>query len=606
MLSSKQILDKYFSFLGSKGHKQIPNVSVVPQEDSTLLFVNSGMFPLVPYLMGEPHPLGTRLMNVQRSIRFEDIEEVGLDIRHTTAFHMIGNWSLGDYFKKEQLEWIYEFFIKELGLPPEKLYATVFAGDEKIPKDEESIEILKQIFAKYGIEAKEGERIFTFGRKSNWWQRGDAIGELGGPDSEIFYYLGEKPPKPGMNPETHEDLFLEIGNSVFMQYVKTKSGWEPLKQKNVDFGGGLERIAMIVQQKYDIFYTDMFYPIIQALEKLTGKAYKDHTYHMRVIADHMRAATIIAMDGVIPSNKDQGYVLRRLLRRMIRFGWHLGVDSHLTSTLLDPTVEMLKWLYPWWQDKKKDVSEIFDQEESKFNATLKRVQPKVDKYLSTTSKLDENQLAQIAFDLYQSDGYPPEIFIEDLKHKNIKFDEDKFKNLYSQLFEKHKQISRKGAEKKFKGGLAAHTDTIIKYHTATHLLHAALTELLGPQIHQKGSNITNERLRFDFPYDKPLTEEQIRWLENWVNSKINEGLPVQFVVLPLEKAKKLGAKYIPGEKYPAQVKVYFIGESLDKAVSIEFCGGPHVKNTKEIPPIEIYKQESVGKGVRRVYARFRK
>lgn len=608
MLSSKKILDKYFSFLAKHGHKQIPNVSVVPQEDSTLLFVNSGMFPLVPYLMGEPHPLGKRLVNVQRSIRFQDIEEVGLDIRHTTAFHMIGNWSLGDYFKKEQLNWIYTFFIEELRLDPNRLYATVFAGDNTAPKDTESIEIITKIFAKYGINAKLGERIFTFGKESNWWQRGEAIGELGGPDSEIFYWLGDKPPKEGQNPETEEDLFLEIGNSVFMQYVKTEKGWEPLKQKNVDFGGGLERIAMVVQGKRDIFLTDMFYPIINALEKLTNKEYSNNIYEMRIIADHMRAATIIAMDGVYPSNKDQGYVLRRLIRRMVRMGWKLGVQKALSPTLLGPTIDMLSWLYPWWKDKQTEVADIFLQEENKFINTIKRVVPKVKQILAKLSSKNTNpeHLAQIAFDLYQSDGYPADLFVEELKENNIDIDFSEFSNNFNNLFAKHKQISREGAKKRFKGGLADHSETTIKYHTATHLIHAALTNLFGNQIYQKGSNITPERLRFDFPLDRALTDKEIKQIENWVNSQIDKGLPVNFAILPQEKAKNLGAKFIPGEKYPEEVKVYYIGKDLDTAISKEFCGGPHVKNTKEIPHIEIYKQESVGKGVRRIYARFKK
>ena len=606
MLSTQEILKKYIDHYKSKQHVEIPNVSTLPQEDSTLLFVNSGMFPLVPYLAGQPHPQGKRLVNVQRSIRFEDIEDVGSDIRHTTAFHMLGNWSLGDYFKKEQLNWAYEFYIEKLGLDPNRIYATVFAGDDTAPKDTESIEILKEVFAKYNIQAEEGSRIFPFGRKSNWWQRGDAIGELGGPDSEIFYYLGDKPPKPGMNPETEEDLFLEIGNSVFMQYMKTEQGWEPLKQKNVDFGGGLERIALVVQQKSDIFMTDSFWPIIEHLEKLSNTKYSENIFAMRVIADHMRTATIIAMDGVFPSNKDQGYILRRFLRRMTRYGRKLGVEHNLTSSLLPTVIDMLDWLYPWWKDKKADIIEVFNEEEQKFLNTLKRVEPKVQKLVEKLSQKDKTpaKLAQIAFDLYQSDGYPPEIFYEDLETHNVKLPQKTFEKEYHKLFEKHQSISRKGAEKKFKGGLAEHTDTIIKYHTATHLLHAALTQVLGEHIHQKGSNITNERLRFDFPHDKALTETELKQVEDWVNQQIEKALPVNVQILPQEEAKKLGAKFIPGEQYPDEVKVYFIGKDIKNAVSIEFCGGPHVKNTSEIPPIKIYKQESVGKGVRRIYAKF--
>ncbi len=607
MLSAQQILQKYFGHFAKYGHKQIPNVSVVPKEDSTLLFVNSGMFPLVPYLMGEPHPLGKRLTNVQRSIRFEDMEEVGQDIRHTTAFHMIGNWSLGDYFKKEQLTWIYEFFVEVLRLDPNRLYATVFKGDAFVPRDEESIEILKRIFKKYGIDAKLGERTFEFGRESNWWQRGDAIGEPGGPDSEIFYWLLDRPPKPGENPETAEDHFLEIGNSVFMQYVKTKTGWEELPQKNVDFGGGLERIAMVVQGKQDIFLTDMFEPVIRAIEKLTNKPYESHKKEFRIIADHMRASVIIGMDGVIPSNKEQGYVLRRLLRRMFRFAHKLGAKSNIVTQLVEPTITMLEWLYPWWREKQKQIEEIFTEEEKRFNNVLRKVLPKVEQLATRLAgkKANTEELAKYAFNLYQSLGFPPEMFEEELEHQNIKFDKKAYQEAYKKLFEKHQEISRKGAEKKFKGGLAEHTETTIRYHTATHLLHAALYTLIDPNIHQKGSNITNERLRFDFPLHRDLTKEEIKKLGDWVNERIKEGLPVNFVILNKEEAKKI-AKYIPGEEYPEKVKVYYIGHTLEDAISREFCGGPHVKNTKEIPPIEIYKYENLGGGVKRLYARFRK
>ena len=604
MLSSQQILQKYFDFLKAKGHKQIPNVSVVPEGDSTLLFVNSGMFPLVPYLMGQQHPLGTRLINVQRSIRFQDIEEVGQDIRHTTAFHMIGNWSLGDYFKKEQLNWIYEYFIEILGLNPNKLYATVYKGDSQIPKDTESIEILQAIFKKYGIVAKINERIFTYGKKSNWWQRGDAIGELGGPDSEIFYYLGDTPPKHGMNPEDNEDLFLEIGNSVFMQYVKTKNGWQPLKQKNVDFGGGLERIAMIVQGKKDIFFTDMFYPLILAIQKLTNKQYEDYKKEFRIIADHMRASVIIGMDGVLPSNKDQGYALRRLLRRMIRFSMQLGAQKDIILNLIEPTINMLSWLYPWWNDKKQDLKEIFMQEEDKFLNTLKRVIPKVDKLLSNQTNQTYEILAKVAFDLYQSDGFPLEMFFDELDKHKIKISKQKIQNEYNNLIKHHKQLSRKGAEKKFKGGLADHSKTTIKYHTITHLLQAGLRHVLGNHVRQKGSNVTSERLRFDFSHPTALTEQQIKKVEDWINNKIKQSLPVNQVMLPQQEAKKLGALFIQGEQYPEIVSVYYIGKDLNTAISKEFCGGPHVKNTKELKPIKIYKQQSVGKGIRRVYVKF--
>jgi alanyl-tRNA synthetase len=444
-MKSKDILQKYIDFYTSRGHVLIPNVSLVPENDSTLLFVNSGMFPLVPYLSGEAHPQGKRLVNVQRSLRFDDIDNVGNTSRHTIAFHMIGNWSLGDYFKKEQLPWAYQFFVEELGLDINKMYATVFRGDADAPKDEESITILKEIFKKYGVDAQEGSRIFAQGKEDNWWKRGDAIGELGGPDSEVFYYIGKDGNGFGKNPAEHQDEFLEIGNSVFMQYVKSTSGWAELSQKNVDFGGGLERIALVVQNKSDIFETDSFWPIIQQAEKISGKSYysDEKTKRLlRIVSDHMRVSTFLAMDGVVPSNKDQGYVLRRLLRRMIRVGRSLEIGSNICSSLLPTVVETMSWLYPELVEKQHHIHKLFEEEETKFSKTLDKGSIQVKRFLAK-GEFSEETLVKHAFEYFQSMGYPWEIFLEDLNEFGIAVDPKKFEADFKEIFEKHQTHSRR-------------------------------------------------------------------------------------------------------------------------------------------------------------------
>jgi len=606
-MKSNEILSSYLNFYKSRGHKQIPNMSLVPEGDSTLLFVNSGMFPLVPYLSGQAHPLGKRLVNVQRSVRFEDIDEIG-DNRHTTAFHMIGNWSLGDYFKKEQLIWVYEFLIEHLGLDPQRLYGSVFAGDENVPKDTESVEILTRIFAKYGIDAKIGERIFMYGREDNWWQRGDAVGELGGPDSEVYYYIGKDGDGLGKNPATNQESFIEIGNSVFMQYKKTHDGWAELPQKNVDFGGGLERIAMVVQGETEIFKTDNFWPIISKLEELTGKNYnesKDVTKFMRILADHVRASVLITMDGIVPSNKDQGYVLRRFLRRMFRYSKKLQLQKGEVVKLVQVTVDMLSWLYPQLSSKTNLIENVFKQEEEKFDSTLNRGQKELVKRLANYSG-KVNDLAIIAFDMYQSFGYPVELILEDVRDFGISFDQKVFDKIYSEYTEKHKNKSRVGAEQKFKGGLADSSKEVTRYHTATHLLQKALKTVLGEKVSQKGSNNTKDRLRFDFNFERSLTKDEIEKVENIINQKIEESLPVNSVELDKADALKTGAYYLEGVDYPERVTIYYIGDSIENAYSKEFCGGPHVKNTSEIGQVKIYKQDSVSEGVKRIYLKFKK
>ena len=619
MLSSKQILNEYLNFYKNQGHKQIPNMSLVPENDPSLLFVNSGMFPLVPYLFGEDHPLGKRLLNVQRCLRFnEDLDEIG-DYNHTIAFHMIGNWSLGEYFKKEQLPWIYEVYIEKLGIDVNKVYATVFVGDEDAPKDETSIELLKQIFKKYGIDAKVGERIFAYGKDENWWKRGDAIGEPGGPDSEMFYYIGKDGNGEGKNPVDNEDEFLEIGNNVFMQYKKSENGWEELSQKNVDFGGGLERLAMVVQGKKDIYETDNFAPIIKKIEELTNKKYNQSpevTRSMRILADHIRACTFLAMDGVVPSNKEQGYVLRRLLRRMVRAGMKLGVKKDISVNLVKVVGETFEWMYPEILKIHKKIETTFANEETNFRKVLVKGAKETQKFIDSISSSEDSdntirdskenkktpqKLAEKAFDLYQSNGYPGELFLEDLKDAQINVDEKEFNKIYDDFIEQHQKQSRAGAEQKFKGGLADSSEQTIKYHTATHLLHWALRQVLGETVQQKGSNITSDRLRFDFSHPQKLTEQQITQIEELINQKAGTDLPVNFKMMSKQQAKETGALHFFGEKYGDQVKVYYIGQDLETAFSKEFCGGPHIDNLNVLGKLKIFKQKSIGKGILRVY-----
>jgi alanyl-tRNA synthetase len=603
-MQTKEILEKYLEFFTERGHKQISNVSIVPEGDSTLLFLNSGMFPLAPYLSGEPHPLGKRLVNVQKSIRFEDIDEIG-DPIHTVAFHMLGNWSLGDYFKKEQLNWIYEFFVEHLGLDINRLYSSVYEGDKVAPRDDESIVILKEIFKKYGIKAEMGERIFEYDREENWWQRGDTVGELGGPDSEIFYYMGKDDPK-GKSPAEHPDKFLEFGNSVFMQYKKIEDGWEELPNKNVDFGGGLERIALIVQGKEDIFETDNFWPIIEVIQDLTKKDYyesEEVKKHMRILADHMRSAVFLAMDGVFPSNKDQGYVLRRLIRKMVRSAKVLGVEKDLSVNLVSVVVQNFVWLYPELEEKRKEIEEIFANEELKFQKTLQAGERKVEKIIASSRDENIESLVQHAFGIYQSMGYPSEIFFEDLTDAGILIDKKNFEALFADKYNEHQDISRKGADQKFKGGLADQSDQVVKFHTATHILQMALKKVLGDEVTQLGSNITGDRLRFDFPFKRKLENEELVKIEKIMNETIEASYPVNFEIMDKGTAISLGAIYLKGETYPEKVKVYYIGDSIENAVSKEFCGGPHVVDTGTIGPLEIFKQESIGEGKMRLYIR---
>lgn len=591
---SKEIRAKFIDFFLARGHNAIPSASLIPEGDSTLLFVNSGMFPLVPYLLGEKHPAGIRLVNSQKSFRTEDIDEVG-DNRHNTFFEMLGNWSLGDYWKSEQLNWWYEFLIEELKLDPKRLYQTVYAGsaDGQIPKDTEAIEIVKQIFNKYGVDDE--NRVFEYIDK-NWWQRGDAIGELGGPDSETFYDTGkEHDPKFGKECHVNCDCgkYIEIGNSVFMQYQKTANGWQELKNKNVDFGGGLERLCMATQAKPNIFETDLFIEAIKKIEELSGQKYADNNRPFEIIADHLKAATFIIGDekGIAPSNTDQGYIVRRLIRRAIRFGRQLGIAQTNWTTLVAAIyLELYKDVYPELAKNHDVIIEQLTKEETKFAATLEKGEKEFSKLTTAIS-------SEQAFDLYQSYGFPIEMTIELAKEKGLSVDESGFE---AEL-KKHQDLSRTASAGKFKGGLADHSVETTKLHTASHLLLAALRRVLGDHVSQRGSNITAERLRFDFPYPEKMTPEQIKQVEDLVNQAINDKLPVHFEEMPIEKAREIGATGVFDSKYGDRVKVYFMGNEPDY-FSKEICGGPHVENTSELGHFRITKEESSSSGIRRIKA----
>ncbi|HEY4512430.1 MAG TPA: alanine--tRNA ligase [Candidatus Paceibacterota bacterium] len=612
-MTTNEVREKFLKFFEKRGHKIIPSASLVPENDPTTLFTGSGMQPLVPHLLGAPHPEGKRLANSQKCFRSQDIDDVG-DNRHTTFFEMLGNWSLGDYFKAEQLPWAFEFLVEEVGLDPTKLYVTVLRGDmeTQIEADNESVEIWKEIFAKYEIEAKdidfmneekasergikEGERIFGYNVKKNWWSRSGVpskmpAGEPGGPDSEIFYDFGtEHDQKFGVNCHPNCDCgrFLEIGNSVFMQYKKNEDGtFSELPQKNVDFGGGLERIVA-ASHTDDIFKIDTIQIIVAKLEELSDKKYSDGAFMsaFRIIADHIRSSVFLIGDGVLPSNTERGYFVRRLLRRAIRFWDKLGIPNAGISELVSPLLGFYRDAYPDTFAKKDFIIEEIKKEEERFRKTL-------------VQGIKEFEKGRDPFALFSSYGFPFELTLELAKEQNVEVNLEDF----LLKMKEHQDISRKGSEKKFKGGLGDTSDKSLQYHTATHLLHQALRDVLGDKVVQKGSNITPERLRFDFAFDRKMTDEEKRKTEDIVNKKIKEALPMQAVSLSREEAERTGALHFFGEKYGDTVSVYYIGENIGNAYSKEFCGGPHVKNTSELKgTFKIQKEEAISAGVRRIKA----
>ena len=578
--------DKYIDFFEQHGHKVIPSAPIIPENDPTCLFNTAGMQPLVPYLKGQPHPLGNRLCDVQKCFRTNDLDEVG-DTTHHTFFEMLGNWSLGDYFKNESIHWSYEFLTKVLNIPVEKLAVTVFAGNDVVEADHESAEIWKSL----GIKE---ERIAYLGVEDNWW---GPAGETGpcGPDTEIFYWRSTDPVPVQF--DTNDDRWVEIWNNVFMQCEKHQDGsFTPLKQKNVDTGMGVERTTAILEGVNDNYESSIWKPIISKIEEVSHLKYEgENKRPMRIIADHIRAIVMISGDEaqIYPSNKDQGYILRRLIRRMIRYARNLNIDmqSDFDLVLANMIIDDYKKYYPELEKNKDHILDILASEKKKFSRTLEkglREFEKIVEHLNTNILPDE-----FAFKLYDTYGFPIELTMELAHEKGLSVNKEGF----DELFKKHQEKSRAGSTAKFKGGLASDGEIETKYHTATHLLNAALKVVLGPDVHQRGSNITSERMRFDFSCDHKLTPEEKEQVENLVNEWIQEGLEVRVETMSKEEALKIGAEAMFIEKYPDMVTVYFIGD-----VSKELCGGPHVKNTKELGHFKIKKEEASSAGVRRIKA----
>ncbi len=621
-MTAADIVKKYISFFEKRGHTRIVNSPLVLANDPTTLFTSSGMQPLVPYLLGEQHPEGVRLVNVQNSFRAQDIDEIG-DNRHTTFFRMLGNWSLGDYFKKEQLPWIFEFLTNKqegLGLDPKRLYVTVFAGNDHIEKDTESIEIWKQIFQTVEIDAKVGERIFEYSVEKNWWSRSGPpdkmpAGEPGGPDSEVFYEFEQVEHDLAFGQKCHVNCdcgrFVEICNSVFMQYQKQKDGsFKNLPKQNVDFGGGLERMLLAVEDTPDVFTTNLFQPIIESIEQATNTDYKNHAKELRIIADHFTSAVFIAKDGVFPSNKEQGYILRRLIRR--------GLDNWyaLHGTNIEPVLQVIVRQYqetdPSLAEKYEHIKDILLEEEQKYKRTRTEAQKFIEKKykhshpeapaigsqkdsIGRQGDLQNDKGAteissDDAFILYTTHGLSP----SQIKNLGYIFNDQEF----AEKMKSHQDISRNASAGKFKGGLADHEEKTIMGHTATHLLHQALRDVLGDHVHQTGSNITTERVRFDFNYDQKPTDEQIKKITAIVNEKIKENLPVHFEMIETAKAKDMGAIGLFMDTYGEKSKIYFIGD-----YSTEFCGGPHVDFTGVLKSFTIIKQENLGQTQKRIYGK---
>jgi len=577
------IKDLYIEYFISKNHKQIPSAPVVPENDPTVLFNTAGMQPLVPYLMGEKHPYGTRLCDYQKCIRTNDLESVG-DTTHHTFFEMLGNWSLGDYFKDESIEWSFEFLTKELNIPVEKLSVTCFKGDDDAVRDEESAEQWR----KAGIP---DDKIYFFGKDDNWW----IAGEEGpcGPDTEIFYDTGKEKCSESCNPSCDCGKYVEIWNNVFMEYFKNSDGtYSKLKQKNVDTGLGLERMAMLLQGKKTPFETELFSKVMEELEKMQKN---DIISSRRIVAEHLRASMMIIQDGGRPSNTDRGYILRRLIRRMTRHINKLGIDLNELPKLIDISVESLKEMYPELTENKEIIKNVIIEEKNKFIRTLQNGEKEFEKAVNIAIKNNQKVIpVDVVFNLYETYGFPQEMTEELAKEHNIEVDVKDF----DKLFKEHQAKSRLGSEQKFKGGLAGDGETETKYHTATHLLNAALKIVVGPDVHQKGSNITSERMRFDFSCDHKLTDDEKFKTEELVNKWIQEGLEVSVEEMKKEEAIASGAECMFIEKYPDIVTVYTIGDNVSK----ELCGGPHVSNTRELGHFKIAKEEASSAGVRRIKA----
>ena len=577
-----EIRNKYLNFFKKHGHAVIPSASLIPENDPSVLFTTAGMQPLVPYLLGEKHPSGTRLTDYQKCLRTNDIEEVG-DNRHLTYFEMLGNWSLGDYFKEESIQMSFDFLTKELQIPVEKLSVTVFAGDEDCPRDEVAAECWK----KAGI--LDGH-IYYYGKDDNWW----IAGEEGpcGPDTEMFYDTGKPACGPDCQPSCDCGKYVEIWNNVFMEYFKSKDGkYSKLAQRNVDTGLGLERMTMLLQGKETPFDTELFKPVMDKLSELQKV---DNIESRRIIAEHLRSSMMVISDGGRPSNVDRGYILRRLIRRMVRHMNKLQINLEEISTLIDINVENLKEMYPDLAKNQELIKNVIIEEKNKFVKTLAHGEKEFEKEMNKAKEQGKTKIdGKVVFKLYDTYGFPPEVTSELAQENNMTVDMKEF----DELFKTHQEKSRMGSEQKFKGGLAEQNDTTIAYHTATHLLNAALKVVLGPETHQRGSNITVDRMRFDFNCDHKMTDEEKKQTEDLVNKWIQDAIPVTVEEMKKDEAVKSGAECMFIEKYPDVVTVYTIGN-----VSKELCGGPHVKNTSELGKFKIKKEEASSAGVRRIKA----
>lgn len=624
-MNAQDIRNKYLAYFKQQGHAIIPRALMVPYNEPSVLFTGSGMQPLIPYLLGEKHPEGTRLVDSQTCLRAQDIDEVG-DNRHTTFFEMLGNWSLGDYFKAEQLPWFFEFLTKEVGLEPSKLYVTCCSGfpEYNVPKDTDSGEIWIKLFAGAGIDAKEveigseengyeigdqGGRIFYYDEK-NWWSRDGApakvkVGEPCGPDSEVFYLFDhiQHDKKWGENCHPNCDCgrYMEIGNSVFMEYLRTEAGFEKLPAQNVDFGAGLERIAAAAIDSDDMFKISLLWPIIEKLQKLSGKTYESHTDSMRVIADHLRAATFLAVDGVVPSNKEQGYVMRRLMRRAILKAFDLGIEQNFMQEVVPVIANLYIDDFPEVAEGREKIVEVLAREEKVFRQTLRKGKQTLPKIAG------EKLTGEEVFTMYDTYGFPVELSIEEASVQGITISEN-WREEFDAKMKEQRERSQTAAKGTFKGGLGGHTLQHKKYHTATHLMYQALRDVLGDHVVQNGSNITEERLRFDFSHPEKVTPEQIAQVEEIVNREIAKDLKVSFAEYPTKIAREeMGALGQFGDRYGETVKVYkMVADGADKPFSFEICGGPHVDHTLQLyedgKKFKIIKEEASSAGIRRIKA----
>lgn len=631
-MNAQEIRRNYLEFFKDKGHVLIKRAPLVPQNDPSTLFTGSGMQPLIPYLLGEVHPEGTRLCDSQPCLRAQDIDEVG-DNRHTTFFEMMGNWSLGDYFKKEQINWFWEFLTQRVGLDPKRIYVTCFSGDELsgIAKDTESANIWKEIFEASDISAKEIEigseqngyevgeqdgRIFFY-REKNWWCRsGDAasmpVGEPGGPDTEAFYLYPSVKHNIKYGKKCHVNCdcgrFIELGNSVFMEYVKTESGFQKLPKLNVDYGGGLERIAAAAIDSPDVFRVSLLLPIVEKLEVLSGKAYDSYTNSMRIIADHLRGSTFLAVDGVVPSNKEQGYVMRRLLRRAIRFAFELGIEQNLCEQVIPIIADLYHEDYPEIASQRESIVNVLTKEEKIFRQTLRNGLKKFDQLVGEKGSESSPKpvlSGQDIFVLYDTYGFPVELSKEEAFERGIDVASDA-DDVFWQSMEAQRVRSRTATKGEFKGGLADHSEITTKYHTGTHLLYRALRNVLGDSVIQRGANITADRIRFDFSYPQKLSAEQVAEVETMVNDQIAKDWPVTWREENTKAALSSGAMGAFGDRYGETVKVYTIGDPDGVNFSREICGGPHVTHTGQLAQddkhFKIIKEESSSSGVRRIKA----